>query len=47
VLSSQRLDGRLTELTLSTAALRNRVHVRVILAEGLELAGLEPGWLAS
>jgi S-formylglutathione hydrolase FrmB len=36
VLSSQRLDSRLTELTLSTPALRQPTHVRVLVPEGYE-----------
>ena len=34
ILSSQRLDGRLTELTLSTPALAKPTHVRVLLPSG-------------
>jgi S-formylglutathione hydrolase FrmB len=34
VLSSQQLDSRLTELTLSTAALQQPTHVRVLLPDG-------------
>jgi S-formylglutathione hydrolase FrmB len=36
LLSSQRLDSRLTELTLSTPALRQPTHVRVLMPAGYE-----------
>jgi hypothetical protein len=43
VLSSQRLDGRLTELTLSTGALKAHTHVRVLLPDGYAGSGVAAG----
>jgi enterochelin esterase-like enzyme len=36
LVSSQQLDSRLTELTLSTPALKKPTHVRVLLPEGYD-----------
>jgi hypothetical protein len=36
LLSSQRLDSRLTELTLSAQALRRPTHARVLVPDGYE-----------
>jgi hypothetical protein len=36
VVSSQQLDSRLTELTLSTPALKKPTHVRVLVPDGYE-----------
>jgi hypothetical protein len=38
MVSSQQLDSRLTDLTLSTPALRQPTHVRVLLPSGYDAA---------